>query len=211
MVSDHNENNEYFDFPDTHYGYLVCTFCRGYYELQEGESPDDFDRCECGNALEYHSTVQFNSQIHGPRLDGSGTVPGSYSENTNINYEDELNAQHNQIPDNRQIINQLTHQDSAAEDMISNIQQDTRELWDIVDQYQPTAEEDNQTTHSQDVIEMNRLMMLVDERKALGENRDSKLKSIIGRTEPISFLSAIVVMLIIVFILVLANELFNII
>jgi hypothetical protein len=95
--------------------------------------------------------------------------------------------------------------------MISNIQQDTRELWDIVDQYQPTAEEDNQTTHSQDVIEMNRLMMLVDERKALGENRDSKLKSIIGRTEPISFLSAIVVMLIIVFILVLANELFNII
>ena len=211
MVSDHNENNEYFDFPDTHYGYLVCTFCRGYYELQEGESPDDFDRCECGNVLEYHSNVQFNSQMHDSHLDGSGTVHGSYSENTNINYEDERNVQHNQMPDNRQIINQLTHQDSAAEDMISNIQQDTRELWDIVDQYQPTAEEDNQTTHSQDVIEMNRLMMLVDERKALGENRDSKLKSIIGRTEPISFLSAIVVMLIIVFILVLANELFNII
>jgi len=212
MVSDHNKNNEYFDFPDTPYGYLVCTFCRGYYELQEGESPDDFDRCECGNVLEYHSTMPFNSPIHNPNLDGPGTVLGSYSEDTNTNFQDELNSQHTQIPDNRQIINQLSQQGTVAEETIANIQQDTREFWDIVDQYKPNTGEDNQTTSSQDVIEMDRLMMLVDERRAIGESRNSsKLKSIVGRMEPVNFLGVTVVLFIIVFILFLANELFNII
>lgn len=33
--------------------YLVCDTCRGYYQLQEGEEPDDFsDECECGGKLE---------------------------------------------------------------------------------------------------------------------------------------------------------------
>jgi ribosomal protein L40E/predicted negative regulator of RcsB-dependent stress response len=35
-------------------GYLKCEKCGGYYELQEGESPDDFeDTCECGGKLKY--------------------------------------------------------------------------------------------------------------------------------------------------------------
>ncbi|WP_321421080.1 hypothetical protein [uncultured Methanobacterium sp.] len=35
-------------------GYLVCNKCGGYYELKDGESPDDFDlTCECGGTLEY--------------------------------------------------------------------------------------------------------------------------------------------------------------
>ncbi|MGZ7116803.1 MAG: hypothetical protein ACXVHS_05040 [Methanobacterium sp.] len=32
--------------------YLVCNECNGYYELQEGESPEDFtNKCECGGNL----------------------------------------------------------------------------------------------------------------------------------------------------------------
>jgi len=34
-------------------GYLVCDKCGGYYELQSGESPEDFDRCQCGGKLEF--------------------------------------------------------------------------------------------------------------------------------------------------------------
>lgn len=34
-------------------GYLVCKKCGGYYELEEGESPEDFSNCECGGDLEY--------------------------------------------------------------------------------------------------------------------------------------------------------------
>lgn len=33
--------------------YLECEKCGGHYELQEGESPDDFESCECGGKLRY--------------------------------------------------------------------------------------------------------------------------------------------------------------
>jgi hypothetical protein len=34
-------------------GYLVCENCGGYYKLQKGESPEDFDKCQCGGKLKY--------------------------------------------------------------------------------------------------------------------------------------------------------------
>jgi hypothetical protein len=36
-------------------GYLVCDSCGGYYELQTGETPEDFsDECECGGKLDHY-------------------------------------------------------------------------------------------------------------------------------------------------------------
>lgn len=40
-------------------GFLVCDKCEGYYELQPWESPDDFDKCQCGGNLEYHEYMDF--------------------------------------------------------------------------------------------------------------------------------------------------------
>lgn len=34
--------------------YMKCKECGGVYELQEGESPEDFDVCYCGGEIEYH-------------------------------------------------------------------------------------------------------------------------------------------------------------
>ena len=34
-------------------GYLICEKCNGYYELQKGESPEDFESCECGGNLKF--------------------------------------------------------------------------------------------------------------------------------------------------------------
>ncbi|KAF5083375.1 zinc ribbon domain-containing protein [Methanobacterium aggregans] len=34
--------------------YLVCDDCRGYYKLQEGESPEEFENCRCGGSLKYY-------------------------------------------------------------------------------------------------------------------------------------------------------------
>ena len=34
-------------------GYLVCKDCGDYYELQPGETANDFDRCQCGGKLIY--------------------------------------------------------------------------------------------------------------------------------------------------------------
>jgi hypothetical protein len=40
-------------------GYLVCKNCGGYYKLQAGESPEDFERCRCGGELEYSEGIDF--------------------------------------------------------------------------------------------------------------------------------------------------------
>lgn len=43
-------------------GYLVCNKCEGYYKLQDGESPDDFDRCQCGIQQKEHEedNIKYN-------------------------------------------------------------------------------------------------------------------------------------------------------
>lgn len=38
-------------------GYLICEKCGGYYELQEGESIDDFQGCECGGKFRYAENI----------------------------------------------------------------------------------------------------------------------------------------------------------
>lgn len=35
-------------------GYLKCKSCGGRYDLEPGESPDDFVRCQCGGELEFY-------------------------------------------------------------------------------------------------------------------------------------------------------------
>jgi hypothetical protein len=49
-------------------GYLLCKECGGIYELQEGESPDDFDVCYCGGEIEYHLSRDelYERQTHVP-------------------------------------------------------------------------------------------------------------------------------------------------
>lgn len=52
--------------------YLVCTRCNGYYELEEGESPDDFESCQCGGELvlvhdihEYFGNYEYSHKNRG--------------------------------------------------------------------------------------------------------------------------------------------------
>ncbi|HII83962.1 MAG TPA: hypothetical protein HA271_03790 [Methanobacterium subterraneum] len=46
--------------PSKSGGYLVCEKCYGYYQLQPGESPDDFsDTCECGDHLIYKNDLDY--------------------------------------------------------------------------------------------------------------------------------------------------------
>ena len=39
-------------------GYLICVKCNGYYELQDGESLEDFESCECGGTLKYTENIK---------------------------------------------------------------------------------------------------------------------------------------------------------
>ncbi len=38
-------------------GYLFCENCKGYYELQPGESAGDFESCQCGGELKHRKTL----------------------------------------------------------------------------------------------------------------------------------------------------------
>ena len=43
--------------------YLVCNKCGGYYELQPGETPEDYsNECECGGKLEYKKRLRSNDR-----------------------------------------------------------------------------------------------------------------------------------------------------
>ena len=44
-------------------GYLNCKKCGGNYELQEGESPKDFDICQCGGDLKYVENVDVHLNL----------------------------------------------------------------------------------------------------------------------------------------------------
>lgn len=64
-------------------GYLVCDKCGGYYELQKGESRDDFDICECGGKLEYvekigNTNEPPNEVIKCPSCGKENTVDSKY-------------------------------------------------------------------------------------------------------------------------------------
>lgn len=37
--------------------YVICDDCGGYYELQKGESPGDFEACNCGGNLSYTHSI----------------------------------------------------------------------------------------------------------------------------------------------------------
>ncbi|MGF7119081.1 hypothetical protein [Methanobacterium oryzae] len=50
--------------------YLICKNCNGYYQLEEGESPDNFDVCQCGGDLipttdiyEYYGNIHYEDDV----------------------------------------------------------------------------------------------------------------------------------------------------
>lgn len=61
MNSELNRMAEKIQFLKPEYnGSLVCNKCGRYYELQYGESPDDFTgKCECGGILEYVENINY--------------------------------------------------------------------------------------------------------------------------------------------------------
>jgi Mg2+ and Co2+ transporter CorA len=52
MVST-NEIKKRLEARKSKQGFLLCDNCGGFYELQEEESPGDFETCQCGGKLKY--------------------------------------------------------------------------------------------------------------------------------------------------------------
>lgn len=70
-------------------GYLICKKCGGYYELQLGESPEDFDSCQCGGELEYYALQKpekdYNTPKNPPEVHEVKSIPqSSHTDNGTI-------------------------------------------------------------------------------------------------------------------------------
>ena len=68
-------------------GYLICDNCHGYYELKNGESPEDFSsKCECGGNLEFKDSINHN---HGTVSEGRDKIAHgySYTDKKSFNYK----------------------------------------------------------------------------------------------------------------------------
>lgn len=67
--------------------YLYCEKCEGFYELQKGESPEDFDSCECGGELRYFENMYEykkyeNNRLSNTQLNDSETGKQNQNENS---------------------------------------------------------------------------------------------------------------------------------
>ncbi|MBI4814504.1 MAG: hypothetical protein HY802_09650 [Methanobacterium sp.] len=197
-------------FSDNSTGYLVCSKCNGYYKLQGNESPDDFEKCECGSSLTYHESMALSEGT----LKFSSTHPGSdlikSEEVKNLDHLKKPDTIHSTTPnksENEFIMNRFEKHDSVSDEVLTTLRQDKGDLWDNLDELSSKKGHDHQKIVTDDVIEVNRLMMMVDEKRALEENNSpSKLKSASRRMGPIGFLGAAIVLLITVLILTLAGE-----
>ena len=65
-------NNKLEEFHNENRGYVYCEKCGGYYKLQDGESPEDFDTCQCGGKLKYADNI--NEVIKAENADSSSKV-----------------------------------------------------------------------------------------------------------------------------------------
>jgi len=51
-------------------GYLLCDHCFGFYHLQLGESPEDFDTCQCGGKLKYYKNLyELENELISQKID----------------------------------------------------------------------------------------------------------------------------------------------
>jgi cobalamin biosynthesis Mg chelatase CobN len=80
MVLNREENRESVQFSNESAGYLVCSGCDGFYELQEDETPEDFDKCECGCPLVYYKTREELEK----RLKNSSDLESTQSDETSV-------------------------------------------------------------------------------------------------------------------------------
>lgn len=165
-------------------GYLFCNYCGGYYKLKNGESPRDFEKCECGNPLEFCKTLQ-ELQLK------------SYNRNRSKEVFDSF---HDRLSERRESLKGLFPTIGIDDDFIDEMFGE-EDLWDIVDLESNLTRQKN---YLNIILEEERLMTAIAEKKS--RVRDQGLREkIIGfyeETDPLIILG--VVISILIFILILA-------
>lgn len=69
-------------------GYLICNECEGYYELESGETPENFsNECECGGKLRYADNLPKTEEKQQPRMKPISEYEKTDNINPNTSYQ----------------------------------------------------------------------------------------------------------------------------
>lgn len=185
MVLSQEESERPVRLYDNPGGYLICKHCNGYYELEDSETPEDFETCSCGSPLVYVTNLT--------EIDFSQREDMEFSEN---------------ISRKVSLMNHFSSQGSFAEDVLKDMHHERENLWENIEHLQPSDEDPNHEIVINDVIESNRLMMMVDQKRALENPKPSRLDFLSKKVGLIGFLGVLIVILILILTLNVLENLF---
>lgn len=131
MVSNKTDVNGSPHSPDSG-GYLFCSGCGGYYELKEGESPDDFDQCECGAVLEY---CKDKAELESKYQTEEEPEPDVYE--ALANKKEVLELLETKVRERREFLRELAPPAEVDEDFFLENQEEW-DLWETLDQKSST-------------------------------------------------------------------------
>lgn len=206
------ETKKVIALKDRYVGYLVCTHCHGYYQLQEGESPNDFESCECGSPLVFNEELpDFDSVGSDSASTGNFDSDKSSVEGEISRLDSEFAGANNR---NEEIVETLEsviikqqqkHQVSLPrvklqEQYFKESIDDKWSLWDVLGEEEGKMEFSDHKIVFKDIVEKNRQEMLRDEKKVLSSG-ENKIKTKIRKIGVLGFLSAAAILLITVYVL----------
>ncbi len=126
-------------------GYLVCEDCNGYYQLQQGESPSDFDFCECGGQLFYYADRGEFSNFGQDETD-SGPLESEEVNKLISNLK-------NKAEKRKKLFEELSKKVEIQEELLNEIQEGKWHLWEGIAQKNIQNDVQDQKRIIKDIIE----------------------------------------------------------
>lgn len=159
-------------------GYLFCNYCGGYYQLKKGESPRDYEKCECGNPLEFCKTHE-ELELKNYNLSQNKEVFDSFQ---------------SRIFQRRESLKNFFPTIEIEDDFITGELSEKEELWDVID---PIVD---QKKYLNIILEQERLMTVIHEKKGRVSNPSLLGKIILfyEETDPLIILGVVILILIII-------------
>lgn len=160
-------------------GYLVCHSCKGYYELKNNESVEDFYGCECGNPLTFHENItdifktpHFNTNYN--------EIIAEYDEYAEL--QEIVNILRNKAAERKQFLEKLCERVMFQEEVLNEIKygriyeinDENKSVWDLMEEKSIKNEINGQKKLISNIIEQeNKLLSHV-------HNKRTKTRSIAG-------------------------------
>jgi hypothetical protein len=124
--------------PEKNNGYLICHNCKGYYELKDNESIEDFNGCECGNPLTFHENIDDLFRVNPNK--NYNDVLSEYDEYAEL--QQIIDILRNKATERKQFLENLCERVMIQEELLNEIKHDqiheitdeTNSVWDLMEE-----------------------------------------------------------------------------